>query len=429
MGTDGYLDRLDAVDRWIMGHTDELVALASRLIAFATPSPPGRNTAEAQAFLSEYLNNVGFDVRSIDVYPGDPDVVGVLPPTRSDAPSLLLNGHIDVAESGDAALWTTPPYTPVVRDGRLYGRGAADMKGALAAALMALRALHIHQVPLPGGVIVESVIGEEQGEAGTALLCEQGYRADFAVCLDCSGLALQGQGGVVTGWVTVESPETLHDGMRARVLHAGGGVEGASAIEKMMKLIVGLQELERHWAVMKQYPGFSPGTTTINPAVIRGGRHPAFLADRCELWITVHFYPNETAESVAAEIEDHLRRVASADLWLRQHPPTFRWGGRSMLEEAGEVFPPAPLVANHPAFRLLAATHRTVTGAAPTIGMSPTVTDAGWLAAAGIPTVIYGPGELSQAHTVNESVAVADLLAACRVLARFAATWSAGVRS
>lgn len=80
------------------------------------------------------------------------------------------------------------------------------------------------------------------------------------------------------------------------MIHAGGGTFGASAIEKMAKIITALGELERHWAVTKSYPGIAPGTNTINPAVIEGGRHALFVADECRLWITVHFYPNETHE-------------------------------------------------------------------------------------------------------------------------------------
>lgn len=419
------LDRdIAAVDRHIRDHADDLRDLAAALIAFATVSPPGRNTAAAQAFVAERLRALGCRVEQFDVYPGDPDVVGVLPGTASDAhASLILNGHIDVAEVGDPAAWSTPPFVPSVRDGRLFGRGASDMKGGLAAGLFALQALQACGVRLPGDVTFESVIGEEQGEAGTAAATARGYRADLAVCLDSSGLQLQGQGGVITGWIEIRSPATLHDGMRARTIHAGGGVFGASAIEKMTKVIAGLQDLERHWAVTRSHPGFAPGTTTINPAVIEGGRHPAFIADRCALWITVHFYPDSTAAQAAAEVEAHIRAVAAADPWLREHPPTFRWGGKSMMLDRGEVFPPVPLLQDQPGVRMLAAAHEAVTGGAARLTMSPSVADAGWLADAGMPTVIYGPGDLSNAHAPNESVALADLVTASRVIARLGVRW------
>jgi acetylornithine deacetylase len=191
----------------------------------------------------------------------------------------------------------------------------------------------------------------------------------------------------------------------------------------MVKVIGALQELERHWAVMKSYPRFIPGATTINPAVIEGGRHPAFLADHCALWITVHFYPDETWQDVVAEIEDHVIRTASADLWLRDNPPTFRWGGRSMIEDRGEIFPAVEVPSDHPGVAALFHAHRSVHSTDPIVNMSPSVTDAGWLAEANIPTVIYGPGTMGQAHTIDERVAVQDLVKAAQVYAAMIAEW------
>jgi acetylornithine deacetylase len=297
------------------------------------------------------------------------------------------------------------------------------MKGGLAAAVFALDAIRACGGRLRGDLLIESVIGEESGEWGTVACVERGYRADLALVPEPTGLQPCGQGGVITGWVTIQSPQTLHDGVRARTIHAGGGLVGANAIEKMTKLIAALGDLERHWAVTKSSPGFAPGATTLNPAVIEGGRHPAFMADRCALWITVHFYPHETWEGVTAEIEEHLLRAAAADLWLRDHPPTFRWGGRSMIEDRGEIFPAVPLPSDSPGLDALTRAHAAVRGSAPTSAMWPSVSDAGWLARAGIPTIIYGPGELEEAHTTNESVAIDDLVDAARIYAQLIADW------
>ncbi len=410
------------VDRWLQAHATRLAETLAALVAFPTPSPPGRNTARAQAWVAGRLRDLGMSVESFEVYPGDPDVVGRLP-GRGGGPSLLLNAHIDVAEVGDASAWKHPPFQLTVDGDRAYGRGSADMKGGLAACLLALEAVVASGVRLAGDVLFESVIGEEQGEAGTRSACERGHRADLALVADSSGLAVQGQGGVLTGWIEIHSPETFHDGMRRRMVHAGGGVHGASAIEKMTRLVTALGELERHWAVTRSYPGFPPGSTTINPAVIRGGRHPAFVADHCALWITVHFYPDRTWQEVAAEVETHVRAAAAADPWLREHPPAFRWGGRSMLVDEGEVFAPVPLDPEHPGVRVLRAAHAEVTGRPAHVGMSPTVTDGGWLAEAGMPTAIYGPGHLEQAHAVDEWVSLAEVLTAARVLARTMLAW------
>ena len=410
------------VDAWLSAHRGDLVETLATLVAFPTPSPPGRNTAAAQGYVRRRLEAAGCDVTAFDVHPGDPDVVGVLPGTGGGR-SLLLNGHIDVAEVGDDSAWRRPPFRLTVEGDRAYGRGAADMKGGLAAGLLALDGLRACGVRLRGPVCFESVIGEEQGEAGTAEACARGHRGDLAVVLDSSGLRAQGQGGVVTGWIVIQSPETYHDGLRRRMIHAGGGLRAASAVEKMCRVVAALGELERHWAVTWQYPGFPPGTTTINPAVIEGGRHPAFVADRCALWITVHFYPDRTWREVAAEVEAFVLRAAAADPWLAEHPPSFRWGGRSMLVDRGEVFPPVPLHPDPPGIRALLCAHAEIAGAPPDVGMSPTVSDGGWLAEAGMPTVIYGPGRLEQAHAVDEWVDLADVLTAARVVARTALRW------
>jgi len=403
----------------------ELFAMLESLVSFPTVSPPARNTSEAQSWMANRLQSLGCMVDRWPLYPGDDNVVGVLKGSQPDkAMSLIINGHIDVAEVGDDSGWTYPPFALTQgKDGRLYGRGVADMKGGLAASLFAVQMLREYGVPLKGDLIFQSVIGEEAGEAGTLAALERGYTADYAVVVDSSDLHMQGQGGVITGWITIESPDTLHDGMRSRIIHAGGGIHGASAIEKMMKVMAALQELERHWAVVKSFPGFPPGSTTINPAVIEGGRHAAFIADRCALWVTVHFYPNESFEEITAEIEQHVMAAAAADPWLRDHPPSFRWGGRSMIEERGEIFPSLELDLTHPALAKLSAAYEKQMQRPPTVDMSATVTDAGWFAHAGIPAVLFGPGQLSQAHAVNESIDPVELVRFAQIMARFIADW------
>ncbi|WP_240375008.1 acetylornithine deacetylase [Bacillus piscicola] len=404
---------------------EELIDLLKKLITYKTPAPPARNTKEAQAFVARYLEEIGFSIDMWDVYPGDPNVVGVQKGTDSETyNSLIINGHIDVAEIAPDEKWEVDPFTPLVKDGFITGRGAADMKGGLAGALFALRMLHESGVELPGDVIFQSVIGEEVGEAGTLACCERGYTADFALVTDTSDLEIHGQGGVITGWITVKSAKTYHDAMRRNMIHAGGGLFAASAIEKMTKIINGLKELENHWAVTKSYPGYPPGINTINPAVIEGGRHAAFIADECRLWITVHFYPDETYESVANDIEQYILKVAAADPWLSENPPTFEWGGASMIEDRGEIFPSLEVDPYHPAVQALAAAHKHIQSIEVTSGVSQSVTDGGWFADAGIPAAIYGPGDYLNAHAVNERVAIEQLLIYTKVFIRFIYNWS-----
>ncbi|KMY56058.1 acetylornithine deacetylase [Bacillus sp. FJAT-27231] len=403
---------------------EELIYLVKTLIAFQTPAPPARNTKEAQSFVADFLKELGFSIDMWDVYPNDPNVVGKWRGTDSETfQSLIINGHIDVAEVQEDEEWEIDPFQAVIKNDSIIGRGAADMKGGLAGALFALQLLREAGISLPGDVIFQSVIGEEVGEAGTLECCRQGYKADFAIVVDTSDLHIQGQGGVITGWITLKSSQTYHDATRRNMIHAGGKLFGASAIEKMMKVIEGLQELERYWAVTKSYPGVLPGTNTINPAVIEGGRHAAFIADECRLWITVHYYPNETYEQAAKEVEEHIRRIASGDIWLRNNPPLFNWGGSSMIEERGEIFPSFEVEENHAAVQTLIHSHTTILHQPPVVDVSPTVTDGGWLADAGIPTVIYGPGDLNNAHSVNEQLSIEQLVSYTKVLLSFIYRW------
>ncbi|MFR9292925.1 MAG: acetylornithine deacetylase, partial [Peptococcus niger] len=278
-------------------------------------------------------------------------------------------------------------------------------------------------IALKGDIIFQAAVGEESGEAGTREMLEKGYTADYAVVNDTSALELQGQGGVITGWVTVRGNKTYHDGNRRGLIHAGGGLVGFSAIEKMIPIIQGLQELERHWAVTRHYPGFAPGTNTINPAYIEGGTNPAFIADECKLWFTVHFYPNEDVRAITQEIDAHLAAVAAADPWLRDCPPEITWGGRSMVEDKGEIFPSLDLDQDHPAFGQLVAAYESVRQAAPTISMSSTVNDSGWFTPFNIPAVAFGPGELEEAHSQNESADKAELLDFTKIMGAFLLDW------
>lgn len=415
----------EALGREVDTRQEELLELCSRLIRFPNVSPPGRNSIQAQDYVEQYMKELGCSMDRWEAFPGDPNLTALMQGTMPEKyQSLILNAHIDVAEVGDTSSWSFDPFKPFIRDGRLFGRGSSDMKTALAAFMFAMKLIKEKNVELKGDLILHSVTGEEAGEGITFQAAERGPAADFAITGDISDFKLQyGQGGVITGWITVQSPKTFHDGIRSKMIHAGGGLFAANAIEKMAKIIQGLQELERHWAVTKIYPGFPPGSNTINPAVIEGGRHAAFVADRCALWITVHFYPNEDYEKVSEEIQEHILNVAKADPWLKENPPQFRWGGASMLEDRGEIFPSLELDKSHPGLAMLEEFHAQVTGEKPKVDMSPTVTDAGWLAKAGIPTVIYGPGELDLAHGVDESVSVKDLVDYTKIILSFICRW------
>lgn len=408
----------------VTAHQDHLVTILSRLVAFETVSPPARNTIGVQQYVADQLTEAGATVNQQPFYEQDRLLSAVLRGSNHmHYQSLILNGHVDVAALTDADKWETDPFTLTQEADQLFGRGVSDMKGAMACFIYLAYLLKQHGITLPGDLIFQSVVGEEAGEAGTKTLLKQGETADFAIVGDTSNLTFQGQGGVVTGWITLRSPHTYHDGNRVNMLRAGGGLKAASMVEKMPVIIEALQKLEHYWAVTKQYPGFPAGTDTINPAYIEGGIHPAFVANECRLWITVHFYPNETVAQVTKEIEVQVLAAARADPWLKDQLPTFQWGGDSMLVDKGEVFPALQIDVQSPAVQLLSQAHEQQLDHKPDISMSTTVTDGGWFEAYNIPAVVYGPGELEQAHSDNEMVQLSQLLTYTKVLAAFVIDW------
>lgn len=412
------MEKLNEILSEIDERKEELLKFALKLISFKTPNPPAKNTLPAQKWLAAEMEKNGMDVEMVDVYPGEPDVVGILR-GKGKGKTLAFNGHIDVAEVKEDEKWDFEPFKGFYDEKYLYGRGATDMKGGLASAFFALKVIAESGMELKHNVMMQSVIGEEAGEPGTKRLLEKGYKCDFAIIPEPNSLEVQGQGGVITFWIKIKSPEVYHDAVRHKMIHAGGGVAAANTIEKMCKIIEGMQELERYWGVMKRYPKMSPGANTINPSVIEGGRNPIFIPDECRIWYTAHFLPNEDVDDIKKEITQHVMNVAKADLWLKNHPPEITWGGESLVREKGEIFPSAHIDENNPYVRLLLQTRERVLGKKPEVSIWPSVSDAGWFSKFGIPSAICGPGKIEEAHIINEKVSIKELLDAAKLYAAY----------
>jgi len=404
-------DVLAHIDR----NRENILEFVKKMISFETPNPPAHNTKEIQHWLAGELESIGMGVDMHDLYPGEPLLVGVSEAKGKD--TLVFNGHVDVAQINEDEKWDFNPYSTWWDEQYLYGRGADDMKAGLAAAYWAIKVVLESGADLKHKVMLQSVVGEEAGEHGTKTLLEKGYRGDFAIIPEPTGLQICGQGGVVTLWVIIKSPETYHDGIRSRMIHAGGGIDGASAIEKMYKILNGMQELERYWAVTKSYPGLAPGANTINPAVIKGGRHPAFVADECSLWFTIHYLPDEKVDDVEKEIVAYIDGLVNADPWLKKNRPELVFGGTSMFRDRGEIFPASEVKIENRDVQLLFSTFSEVLGREAQTIVWPSVSDSGWFAEYGIPVVICGPGKLEHAHSINEKIEIEQIMDAVKLYA------------
>jgi len=388
------------------------------LIRFPTQNPPG-NEAPAQQWMAKRLRELKAEVDVFEVLPGRPDVVGTLRGTGGGR-SLILNGHMDVVDARKPDAWQFDPFDPVLKDGFLYGRGASDMKSAFAAYLAVMNVLMGCGIRLKGDLIIQSVIGEEAAEPGTREASER-YKADFAIVGEgTSARQIVASVGTLTARIDIKSPYTLHLHARRLALHAGGGIEGANAIEKMaLRILPALNDLEREWAVFKKHWAIPPGQTLINPFLIKGGGSAGYLPDECSMYIVVLYLPTEKPEDVRQEIEEQIRRAAELDGWLRRYPPQITWNPA----EQPWVFPSAELDPNHPAVEQLSGIIQEVTGSKAEYGGRGGITDAGWFQRNGIPSVVYGPGDVHWAHRVDERVCLEDVLLYAKVISLFILRW------
>jgi acetylornithine deacetylase len=415
----------DEIDR----RSAELLDLLAALIAFDTRAPGPdlvpRDEAALQGYLAERLRAAGLDV---DVWEPNP---AEFPPTAYETPagyhfhgrpqlvarragngdgrSLLLNGHVDVVSPEPLDQWTSDPFRADVRDGRLYGRGACDMKGGVAAMVFATEALSALDVPLRGELIVNTVTEEESTAMGSFASVVHGVGADGGLIPEPTALAAWlGTRGSVMPEITVRG-RAGHAGFPHDHWTAGGPV---NAIEKMQPVLGALQTLRDEWRDRPDTQHRFMRTGSIVPTSFDAGQwivsYPAIATLRCHLqYLPEQGDPDGTAGPVIREIEERVRAVASGDPWLAANPPSFVWHGNV---PAAFTEPEDPICAT--AFAAMAAL-----GLPPTIASRTTWFDGATFTRAGTPTIAFGPGAIAQAHAVDEFVPVDELVRAAQVIA------------
>ena len=419
--------------------SEGLHSLLRQLIAFRTESQAKEAThfpEEARRcidYVSDYLSRLGFEIEGWDVGPSatfdaHPLIVARLPGS-GDGRSLAFNGHLDVVPVGDESAWSQDPFGGAIVDGRLYGRGAADMKGGISAALWATRTALESGFDPRGDIFFHIVSDEEVVGNGTREIVLRAPAADVTVSLEPTDLAMcAAEGGLVHFRIEVEGVEA-HASTRHLSVHAGGKrAGGVNAVEKAVKIIVALQELEREWAVTKSHPILPAGYDTLLPGIIVGGpgggrdgrlnlfSNAGTTPNYCSVEYNLWFYPDESFEDVKAEVESYVADVCRADPWLREHPPVFTWG-------IGHIyFPPMDLSLDHPAVRATARALETVGLDATPRGFGA-ATDLAWYGEHGLPGFICGPGRLEQCHVADEYVDTDALVRAAKVYGLLLTDW------
>jgi acetylornithine deacetylase len=408
---------------------DELVALLVTLIGFDTRAPDPdyapRDEAALQAHLAARLEAAGLEVRL-----WEPDSKAlptsryVRPPGhtfagrpqlaarrrgRGGGRSLLLNGHVDVVTVEPREEWTSPPLRGTVREGRVYGRGACDMKGGVAAMVVAAEALSALDVPLRGDLVLNTVTDEESTGLGSLASVDAGVGADGGVIPEPTSLqAWLGARGSLMPRITVEG----------RAGHAGyppdpaGPLAPANAIEKMQVVLAALEALRDEWQARPELAHAYLARGSIVPTALQAGEWMVAYPARCTLDCHVQYLPQQAdaggwGTPVEAEIEARVAEAAAGDPWLAAHPPRLEWPGDV---PPGVHAPDEPLPAT--VLDAMAAT-----GVAPEFTRRTTWFDGPTFSRAGTPTIAFGPGDIRLAHAPDEHVPVAELVRAAQVLA------------
>lgn len=396
---------------------DSMLELLAGLVAL--PSTAGRETP-AQERVAAWMEEAGLatDVWEIDFealrrHPaytaevereGGLGVVGTLGDEPEDGGrTLVLNGHVDVVPAGEADRWTRPPWRASIEDGRVYGRGTADMKGGLCCALAAVRAIRASGVRMRGPVKIQSVIGEEDGGAGTLAAILRGHLGDGAVVLEPTRLAVApAQAGALNFRVTVPG----------RAAHGAFREEGVDPIEKFFPLFRRLRELEAERNREVSDPLFAGEALPFALAIgkLEAGIWASTVAESLTFEGRLGVAPDEEPASARRALERAVAEAAAEDPWLREHPPTVEWWGAQ--------FEPARTPADSPIVAVLGSAYRAVTGSEPDVRGMRYGADMRLLVHQGsVPTVLFGPGDVREAHRPDESVPIDELETAARVLA------------
>jgi len=433
-------DQLSAVLAAIDSRRQHGIDLLSELVSVNSVNPDfvgvqrdevvGGET-RCNELLAERLEQAGLELNWVATDPDRRNLVGRRA-GRGGGRSLALNGHVDTVPPVEPDSWINDsPWNPEIREGRLYGIGATDMKAAVVAMWLVAQALEDTGSTLRGDLQLHAVVGEEtmQHGLGTTAVIEAGFRTDAAVVCEPTSVPhpLTISPVAAGNWyfrIRIEGKST-HCGNRAEAIRPGGPGDaiGVNALEKGVKVVGWLQDLETQWGMTKSHPYFMPGFFSILPGVFHsdpGLDIPFYFANHAELAYSLWYPPDETAEEIIRQVEEHVLGHAQHDPWLREHPPMFNWINN---------WPAADTPWEAPIVQTMARGHEL----ANKVEMSEpspqapvafgAASDASFYQAAGIPAVVYGPGDLRLAHCKNESVDLDEMIAAAKGLAACVWRW------
>ena len=320
-------------------------------------------------------------------------------------PALVLQGHVDVVPPGDLTRWASPPFRPEIRGSgtaaRLHGRGACDMKAGLAANLAAAGAVRAAGIRLARPFALHCVVGEEDGGLGAFATLARGHAGDACVISEpTGGTVVTANAGSLTFAVEVAGSAT----------HGSTAWAGVSAVDAYLPVHAALAALQaRRNAAVDPRLADLPVAYPISVGMVRGGDWASSVPDLLRVEGRLGVALGEDLAAARADLEGAVAAAAARDPWLRDHPPVVSWPGGRFA--SGEYDAGSPLLGT------LSRAHAEVTGTGPPAERgAPYGSDLRLYAAAGLPTLHYGPGEVRLAHGPEESVAVAELVTVAETL-------------
>jgi succinyl-diaminopimelate desuccinylase len=376
---------------------DEVVALLSKLVRTQSPNPPGDTRAVAQV-VGDYLEAAGIPVEIVGSDETRPSVIARLGDGKG--PVLGFNSHLDTVGTGSRGDWARDPFSGDMADGRIWGRGAGDAKGSVAAMCVAAKQLRETRESWSGRVLLALVADEETGGQGSRFLLTNGHTdADAWVIgeMTRNRVAIVERGLI---WLRIE---TL-----GHTAHASTPDKGVSAIDKMLDLLQRIRtELVPPMRAMK-HPLTPP--SSLNIGLIEGGVQANVVADRCSVVLDRRLLPGERPEAFEADVRRLLSELSASD------------GGFQARVETLLVGPPIETDPNDPLVLAVRDASVELGLADEPIGFDQSC-DGRFYAELGIPTVILGPGDPGLAHTAREHVVADELATAVNLYAGLAARY------
>ena len=359
---------------------DALSKLVAEMVSIPSVNPldgpvgNGRGEAELAAFIHARLTEAGVPCELKEALPGRPNVVARLPGQSDDA--VWFDAHMDTV-SGEGMAF--PPFEPRIEGDRLLGRGSSDNKGSIATMMAALMEVAKSGEKPPLSVVFTATADEEYTMRGMLSLLEAGMTAKAGIVAEPTALEIV---------IAHKGVARFSISTTGKAAHSSRPDEGINAIYRMGKVLAAIEAYAKGGVGRETHPLL--GKATLSVGVIRGGEYVNVVPDRCEADVDRRILPGEEARRAVADIRDYLGNALREDVGLKVTGPSL-------------VVPALFVAAESALVQAVTAAVREVTGKAPLNGMQG-ATHAGQMAAMGIPAIVFGPGQIGQAHTATEEL-------------------------